>query len=218
MRKIDGMKFLQTNFSSICVDCVFADDDGNFNWELLEEHKSIFRVRSGRNFGKELKCPQKTCRSVQEIRCFTDMARAIDSSLEFVVHRVDESYFCPDFVGTVALFDRFEPEMSIDFQQVSRKLVAGIDSGVRPRDWEAIACFIYPFLSGHVCAHVVPDFDTNLIKTALYRLWQVGRDIDFIKQCLGEACEETVTRFNVYPSGVILLDDHRSISSFVDKH
>lgn len=218
MRKIDGMKFLQENFSSICVDCVFADDDGNFNWELLKEHKSIFRVRSGRKFGGELKCPQKTCRSVQEIKCFMDTARAIDNGLEFVVHRVDESYFCPDFVGTIALFDRFEPEMAIEFQPVSIKLVAGIDSGARPRDWEVIACFVYPFLSGPVYARVVPDFDANLIKTALYRLWQVGRNIDSIKQYSGEACEETVTRFNVYPSGMILLDDHRSISSFVDKH
>lgn len=217
MRKTEGLRFLRDNFSNICVDCVFANENGGFNWNILSRHKSIFRVRSGRRFGEELKCPQKTCRSVQEIKDFMNKAQAIDSSLEFVIHRVNESYFCPNFVGTIALLERFSPEMVIEFQSVSMELVAGIDSGARPRDWKVVACYVYPFLSRLGRSSIEPGFDTNLIKVALYNFWKIGRKIDSLKQNSGGACEETFTRFNVYPSGAILLDDHRSISSFAKK-
>ena len=146
MRKIEGLKFLQKFFPDVCVDCIFVTDNEPFDLHELEKHHpQIFRVRSGRKSGSELGSPQRTCRSSKEAERFIREMWESDKTLEFVIHRVDESFFAPDFVGTIALFEKVEPMMMIELQAVSKTLVAGMDSGARPRDWKVVAIFAYPF-------------------------------------------------------------------------
>lgn len=215
MRKIEGLKFLQRFFSDVCVDCVFVTASESFNVCLLENHApQLFRVRSGRVFGSELSLPQRTCHSVEEVCDFISKTQAQENGVEFVIHRVDESYFEALYVGTIALFDKPNSPMIIDFQSVSLELVAGIDTGTRPRDWKVAATFIYPFLG---CSSAVqltdPSFQADSIKEPLYRLWHIGRKVDSLKQSFHE-CYESVVRFNVYSGGRVLLDDYRSMESF----
>ncbi len=216
MRKIEGLKFLQMFFWNLCVDCIFVGYSETFNEQLIECCESkIFRVRSGRRFGSELNCPQKTCRTIKEVKRFIDKMRTSDDSLEFVIHRVNESYFKPNFVGTIAIFEEPRTEMVIEFQAVSKELVAKIDTGVRPRDWKVAATYVYPFLSSLVEVHIFDrSFNAEALKSVIFQLWGVGKKIDAIKQSLDNNMHETVTRFNIYPSGAVLLDDHRSVSSF----
>ncbi len=220
MRKIDGLKFLQRFFPDVCVDCVFVTENESLDLHELESHPpQIFRVRSGRKYGSELGSPQRTCHSAKGVERFIKEVWASDKALEFVIHRVDQSFFTPDFVGTIALFEKVEPMMVIDLQAVSRTLVADMDSGARPRDWKLVAIYTYPFCRWQPGVHLVdPTFKSESVSEPLLRLWRIGREIDSVKKSLNgravTALPESVTRFNIYPNGVILLDDHRNVDSF----
>lgn len=220
MHKLDGLRFLRRIFGDMCVDCVFIDPKIPLRRQLIirgNKALKLFRVRSGRQLGSELNCPQKTCHSVEEIAEFIGRLRAVDNTLDFLVHRVGDWYFKPDFVGTIALFEGISPEMVIELQVVSRELVAKIDTGLRPRDWKVAATFIYPFSSGSPRVNIVDrSFNANVLKEPIYQLWNIGREIDLIKISSKDSCD-TAARFNIYPSGRILLDDYRSWSSFGGK-
>lgn len=218
MRKIEGLRLLKKFFSDICVDCVFITENEPLDLRDLENHApQIFRVRSGRKRGSELGCPQRTCRSAKEVERFIKDRWASDKTLEFVIHRVDQSFFEPSFVGTIALFEKVEPMMVIELQAVSKTLVAGMDSGMRPRDWEPVAIYAYPFCRLRPLVHLIdPSFQSSSVSEPLFRLWRIGREIDSIKRSLyGQTVlPESVTRFNIYPNGSILLDDHRHVELF----
>jgi hypothetical protein len=220
MRKIDGLKFLQKFFPDVCVDCVFVTENEPLDLCELEGHPSqLFRVRSGRKNGSELGSPQRTCHSAKEVEHFIKEAWMSDKALEFVIHRVDQSFFAPDFVGTIALFEKVEPMMVIDLQTISKALVAEMDSGARPRDWNVVAMYTYPFCRLQPRVHLIdPSFQPASVKEPLLRLWRIGRKIDSVKKSLNgqvvAALPESVTRFNIYPNGTILLDDHRNVESF----
>lgn len=220
MRKIEGLKFLQKFFPDVCVDCVFVTESEPLDLRDLQSHTTqLFRVRSGRKIGSELGSPQRTCRSTREVKRFVEETWASDKALEFVIHRVSQSFFEPNFVGTIALFEKVEPMMVIDLQAVSKTLVTGMDSGVRPRDWKVVAIYTYPFFRWQPRVHLVdPSFQSASVSEPLLRLWRIGREIDCVKKSLnGKAVTvlpESVTRFNIYPNGEILLDDHRNVESF----
>lgn len=220
MRKIDGLKFLRRFFPGVCVDCVFVTENEPLDLRELESHPpQIFRVRSGRKCGSELGSPQRTCHSAKEVERFIKEAWASDKTLEFVIHRVDQSFFAPDFVGTIALFEKVEPMMVIDLQAVDRILVTSMDSGARPRDWKVVAMYTYPFCRLQPRVHLIdPTFKSESVSEPLLCLWRIGREIDSVKKSLNgqviTVLPESVTRFNVYPSGAILLDDHRNVGSF----
>ncbi len=221
MRKIEGLKFLQRFFPEACVDCVFVTENEPLNVHLLRRHTSqLFRVRSGRKTGSELGSPQRTCRSTKEVGRFIADALVSDNALEFVIHRVNKSFFEPRFVGTIALYEKVKPMMIIDLQAVSRKLVVGMDvGGSRPRDWKVVATYAYPYFGWWPQVRLAdPSFQLDLVSESMHCLWRIGREIGSVKQSLnGQAFSElpeSVTRFNIYPSGNILLDDHRNVGSF----
>jgi len=220
MRKIEGLKFLQQFFSDVCVDCVFVTQNEPLDGQLLQSHSSqLFRIRSGRKRGSELGSPQQTCHSAEEVERFIRERWATDKTLEFVIHRVRQSFFEPDFVGTIALFEKVEPMMVIDFQAVSKRLVAGMDKCTRPRDWKVAAIYTFPLhkLYPNIC-FLDPSFLPGSISGSILRLWQIGREIDAVKSSLHERLfvplPESVTRFNIYSNGDIILDDHRNVESF----
>lgn len=220
MRKIEGLRFLQKYFFNVCVDCMFVTEEEPPDICLLQKHSpQLFRVRSGRKSGSELGSPQRTCRSAEEVERFIREAWISDKSLEFVIHRVDKSFFEATFVGTIALFEKGEPRMMIDLQAVSKTLVAGMDNGTRPRDWKVVAVYVYPFYSQRPEVHLLdPSFQPASVSEPLLHLWRIGSEIDCVKSSLNREdfarLPESVTRFNIYPNGDILLDDHRNVKSF----
>lgn len=220
MRKIEGLRFLQKFFLTVCVDCMFVTRREPLNTRLLRDHvPQLFRIRSGRQSGSERGSPQRTCRSVAEVECFIEEVWKSDKAREFVIHRVNESFFEPDFVGTIALFEKTEPTMVIDLQAVSKTLVAGMDGGVRPRDWKVVTTYIFPFHQLRPIVHSVdPSFQSMHVNEPLIRLWRIGREIDSIKKTMeehsGATLPESLTRFNIYQDRTILLDDHRNVESF----
>ena len=219
MRKIEGLKFLQTFFFNDCINCVFPTKNELLANELLGKYDSqnlIFRVRSGIYIGPEIGCPQRTCYSVDEVINFITNTQKYNSNLEFVIHRVNESYFKPIFIGTIAIFEKPEPVMIIDFQAVSEELIAKMDSGgPRPRDWEVVATYCYPFFRGSPNVYILKSsFRAETIKNSIYYLWEIGRQVNLLMSENYGNFHETVTRFNIYSSGKIILDDHRSLTSF----
>jgi hypothetical protein len=216
MRKIDGLKFLRSFFPEVCVDCVFMAGNEPLQFCYLNDHQpQMFRVRSGRACGSELNLPQKTCYSSDEVMEFMAKEKAADPFLEFVVHRVDTSYFDAIFVGTIALLSDPEPHMSIDFQPIPEEFAVNFNADVRPRDWRVAATFTYPFL-GRVPVVDLADrlFNVDSVKQPLHRLWHIGREIESLARSVSGGLG-TVSRFNVYKDGSVLLDDHRCVSSFV---
>lgn len=212
MRKIDGLKFLQRHFPEVCVDCVFIGHGELLDEKLLEQHHpQVFRIRSGRDAGSELNSPQKTCYSAREVMdCVSELLRH-DRELRFVIHRVTAEFFRPKFVGSIALFEQGNPIMLIEFQAVSKDLVAKMDCGVRPRDWKVVGAFSYHLHSMSPDTFILdPSFSSDSVKVQLYALWGIGRKLSTLKNDR----QEMVTRFNIYQGGTILLDDHRAVSSF----
>jgi len=218
MRKIEGLKFLQQFFPEVSVDCVFVEQDEVLDIRMVRDHTDIFRVRCGSKIGSEMKLPQRTCGSVREIQDFILSEQARDGNSEFVIHRVNASYFSPIYVGTIALFSYPDPLMVIDYQAVTKKLVAGIDTGLRPRDWEIVASYDYQYQSGRPEIRYVSDiFHPESLKFSIYQLWRLGREIDDKRQAVdgySTRSVESLIRFNIYQSGDVLLDDYRDVTSF----
>ena len=215
MHKLEGLRFLQKHFPDICVDCVFIGRNELPDRRLLKNRPGrLFRVRSGRSRGSELSLPRRTCRSVAEVENFVVRTRAEDSNLEFVVHRVTAAYFAPMLVGTLALFERPSPVMLIQIQRASTALVNQMDVGVRARDWPVAAIYSFPhFGQRPEIVTVDPTLQAQSISQEIHLLWNLGREIDSLKQAAGSSYE-TVTLFNIYPSGDVMIDDHRGVESF----
>lgn len=225
MRKIEGLKFLQKYFQSVCVDCVFVTKEKPLNINVLEEHSAqLFFVRAARSKGLERGAPYKACRSANEVKDFIDAVHSADSAWDFVIHRVDKLYYEVVFIGTIALYEEALPMMVIDFQVVPKHAMLALAEGKtivkRPRDWEVAATYMYRYhrLKPELSIND-PLFSTGLMNGHLFQLWRIGRKIDSIKRLLKSqdsmALAESVTRFNIYPNGVILLDDHRNLKAFV---
>lgn len=215
MRKIEGLHFLRRHFPHLCVDCIFVEPSESLDKTLLEAHAGLFRVRTGRKHGSELNLPRRTCASIQEVDRFIQQSRKQDGNLQFVIHRIWETYFAPDFVGTVALFEKPHPELVIQVQACSKELVAQMDAGVRARDWPITAIYRFPYLGIRPDITLVDrGFRLETLARAIWSLWEIGRTIDDLKQAT-RCSTETVTLFNLYPDGSIILDDHRGTEAFV---
>ncbi len=225
MRKIEGLKFLQRFFPDQCVDCIFVTDKEPIILNDLEKHaSSLFRVRSSRRNGSDINAPSKTCHSVKEVVKFVEDLRSLKQSWEFVIHRVDKAYFTPSFIGTIALFYKVEPQIMIDLQYVpsrdAQAIANGAYHGQPPRDWKVAAMYTFPFFGRQPWIRIIdPLFQLSAVSEFIPRLWRIGREIDDVKQSLDDrssaALPESVTRFNLYSDGSILLDDHRNVSSFI---
>lgn len=220
MRKLDGLKFLQKHFPDLTVDCLFVDKIENLDEQVLEkkeQNETIWRVRSGKKVGSELNLPQGSFKNVKQAQKFMKEQRIKDSNMEFVIHRVSQDYFTAPFVGTLAVYNNCNrPGIKIELQKVTKELVALIDKGKRPRDWEACLILDYEFLSK---SPKILRKDTNLnmdfLKYPIVLIYELGEKIF---ELYGEQDIETYTRFNIYNLGQVVLDDHRSRESFIEKY
>ena len=229
MRKIDGLKFLQKHFPDLTVDCLFVDKIENLdekelyksceNKQEFNQTEQIWRVRGGRRTGSELNLPQGTFNTPKELKKFMKEQKQRDNNMEFVIHRVSPEYFAAPFVGTLAVYNNCDrPRIRIELQQVTKELVASIDKGKRPRDWEACLILDYEFLSKSPIilkknAGLIMDF----LKYPIVVIHEIGEEIFKLYEENGQEAE-TYTRFNIYNLGQVVLDDHRSRESFIQKY
>ena len=220
MRKLDGLRFLQENFPRLTVDCLFVDKQENLNEEALQSKddlEHLWRVRCGSRAGSELKLPQGTFTKIKELRQFMKEQKARNSNMEFVIHRVSPEYFSAPFVGTLAVYNSDDiPRIRIELQKVTQELVDAIDTGKRPRDWEACLILDYDFLSKSPKVRKKQDVNLEALKYPIAVIHEVGEQIFDLYDKKGEHTD-TYTRFNIYDLGQVLFDDHRSIDSFVPK-
>lgn len=219
MRKIGGLRFLLKFFPTVTVPCVFLQEtkpEFDENLSVLEEMTNcVFRVRTGSKTRSEMNLPQKTCATVDEVRSFVSAKSTDLNGLQFVIHPVERWYFDPVYIGSLALFDPTAPNMLIEFQSVNAVQVANLDKGLRPRDWPVCASFRYPNLQRMPSQHRSDDtFDSEGTKRPLEHLWRIGRKIDALRFRIDGKMIESVTRFNIYRDGSVLLDDHRDVASF----
>ncbi len=221
MRKLEGLRFLQENFSDLTVDCLFVDKLENLKDEDLDmknQADKLWRVRAGREYGSELNLPQGTFKSKKEIRKFIKEQKQKDENMEFVIHRVSPKYFAAPFVGTLAVQNNKNlPNIRIELQKVTQELVDSIDKGKRPRDWEACLIMDYEFLNKFPKIRKKENVDLESLKYAIMVIHEVGEKIFEIYDKEGKDVE-TYTRFNIYDLGQVVLDDHRSSESFISKY
>ena len=218
MRKIDGLKFLQKNFPDLTVDCLFVDKVENLDEKELEKSK-LWRVRGGRTIGSELSLPQGTFTDKNELKKFIKEQKQKDQNMEFVIHRVSPEYFTAPFVGTLAVYNKGDrPGIKIELQEVTKELVDSIDRGKRPRDWEASLILDYEFLNKFPkVLKRLPNLNMNFLKYPIVVIHEIGEQIfDLYEKSSQEV--ESYTRFNIYNLGQVLLDDHRSRDSFIEKY
>ena len=218
MRKIDGLKFLQKNFPDLTVDCLFVDKAENLDERQLEKSK-IWRVRGGRTIGSELNLPQGTFSDKKELKKFMKEQKQKDRNIEFVIHRVSPEYFAAPFVGTLAVYNNGDiPGIKIELQEVTKELVESIDKGKRPRDWEASLILDYEFLSkSPKVLKKTPNLNMDFLKYPIVVIHEIGEQIFELYEKNGQEAE-TYTRFNIYNLGQVILDDHRSKESFLERY
>ena len=218
MRKIDGLKFLQKNFPDLTVDCLFVDKVENLDESQLEKSK-LWRVRGGRTIGSELNLPQGTFSDKNELKKFMKEQKQKDRNMEFVIHRVSPEYFSAPFVGTLAVYNKGDrPGIKIELQEVTKELVNSIDKGKRPRDWEASLILDYEFLSkAPKVLKKSSSLNMDFLKYPIVVIHEIGEQIFDLYEKNGQEAE-TYTRFNIYDLGQVLLDDHRSKESFMEKY
>lgn len=222
MRKIDGLKFLQKYFPDMTVDCIFVDKVENLNEQALtkkELNDCLWRVRGARKTGSELNLPQGTFLTPWQVKKFMKEQKQRDSNMEFVIHRVSPEYFTAPFVGTLAVYNNCNnPGIKIELQKVTKDLVKSIDKGKRPRDWEACLILDYEFLSkSPKVLRKSSDLNMNFLKYPIVAIHELGEEIFKIYEENGQEAE-TYTRFNIYNLGQVVLDDHRSKESFMEKY
>ena len=102
--------------------------------------------------------------------------------------------------------------------KVTKELVDSIDKGKRPRDWEASLILDYEFLNkAPKVFKKSSSLNMDFLKYPIVIIHEIGEQIFDLYEKNGRE-EETYTRFNIYDLGQVLLDDHRSKESFMEKY
>lgn len=220
MKKLEGLKFLQENFPDLTVDCLFVDRVENLNEKDLHSKNKdgeLWRVRGGKITGSELNLPQGTFTNVRKLKKFMKEQQKKDANMEFVIHRVSPEYFEAQFVGTLAVYNNKNmPRIRIELQRVTKDLVDNIDKGKRPRDWEVCLILDYDLLYKFPKVLKNDGVDLEEVKHAIAVIHKVGEQIFEFYDKKGQDID-TYSRFNIYSSGRVLFDDHRSVDSFISK-
>lgn len=220
MRKLEGLRFLQENFPRMTVDCLFVDKIEDLDEKKLyreDREEQLWRVRGGKNIGSELNLPIATFTKVRELKKFMREQKKKDPNMNFVIHTVSPEYFSVPFVGTLAVYNNVNmPMIRIELQKVTKELVDAIDTGKRPRDWEP--CLILDYDFHYKFPKILRNDGVNLenLKYPIALIYKAGIKIFDFYDKKGEQID-TFTRFNIYDSGQVLFDDHRSSESFIPK-
>ena len=88
----------------------------------------------------------------------------------------------------------------------------------KARDWEASLILDYEFLNkAPKVFKKSSSLNMDFLKYPIVIIHEIGEQIFDLYEKNGRE-EETYTRFNIYDLGQVLLDDHRSKESFMEKY
>jgi hypothetical protein len=170
----------------------------------------VLNVRAGRTFGSETTLPtREDCQSAGQVIEFIQR-HGTDRTLRFVVHPVQKSYFNPLLVGTIALHYSPSAKTVIEFQEMKNNHEG------EPRDWPVNIRHTFPFMARMPTAYLSDESRYSLqnISSHVFECYEIAMAIIEIKNSLQSAEENSLTRFRIYRSGRIILQDHRSPDSF----
>lgn len=219
MNKIDGLKLLEENFPDITLNSLFIDEiDGNALDNLKRIRNSpdkFWRVRSACRIGKELKLPMGSFYNEIDALQFIQYHKKRNSNLSFVLHCIDNDYYYPEFTGTLAVYNNDDfCSIVIELQKTPRELIDKMDSGIRPRDWPICVNYHYQFLHKRPIIKLFDEVDMEFLKIPVNALFKIGCRIYGIYENRNWNTT-SYTRFNIYRDGSIILNDHRTIESFI---
>jgi hypothetical protein len=226
MRKIEGLTFLSTFFHRIALPTIVlnADTTERDLAEVLKPFRyDVLNVRAGRTFGSEATLPTINSQTAHEVIEFIRSHEA-DKTLRFVVHPVKKWYFSPLLVGTIALHYSPSAIIIIEFQDAtverSQRVLGpvpgqGAHAG-EPRDWPVGIRYTFPFMARMPTVYLSDESKYSLqnISSHVLKFYEVATEMVEIKNSLQLPEEESLTRFNIYRSGRMILSDHRSPDSF----
>ncbi len=216
MKKIEGLKFLNDNFYDYSINSTFIENDSDLRliYEKYKDVDCLFRVRGCNKYGSELNLPMATFTKIEDVINYIINEKKRNNLLDFVVHSVDNSYFNPVYIGTIAVYNSYDkPSIKIEIQKVTKELVAKMNI-LRPRDWPVSLSLEYDFLSKVPIIHNFQNIKIDEIRDAIYQLFKIGKGIYNIYD-ENKIEIDTYTRFNIYENNSIILDDHRSVDSFI---
>src|SRR5579872_4373131 len=206
MRKIEGLIFLSTFFHRIALPVIVlnADTTERNLAEVLKPFRyDVLNVRAGRTFGSEATLPTRDCQGAGQVIEFIQSHEA-DRTLRFVVHPVVKSYFDLLLVGTIALYYSPSAKIMIELQEIQN-----IDAGEQ-RDWPVSIRYTFPFMARMPTVYLSDESHYSLqnISSHVFECYEIVIAIIEIKKSLGFPEEDSLTRFRIYRSGRITLQDH----------
>lgn len=220
MNKIDGLKFLHEHFSKITLNSYFIENENDLSKETLVSIRTsserFWRVRSACRYGTELALPMGTFYDEDALISFIHEQKMKNSKFEFVLHCIDNAYYYPEYSGTLAVYNDSEYcDLIIELQKITKELIDSMDSSkIRPRDWGVCVAFHYRFLHKSPRVTFYKDMDIHHIKYNINDLFVIGCEI-FDSYERERNNTASYTRFNIYSNGSIILNDHRSLDSFI---
>ena len=219
MKKIEGLKFLMNNFSNVTINTVFINDVNDLIKTDMSLHDGDFyRVRCASISGSELKLPMISIYDYNSLIDYIKTQKHKNNDFSFIIHKVNNDYFYPEFCGTLATFitDNI-PSIVIDIQKVTKEMIDSMDTNkIRPRDWKICVSYKYDFMYKKPVIINYDNVNLQILKDPINKIYHIGNFIyDWYEK--NNIIDDSYTRFNIYKDGSIILNDHRSSESFIKK-
>ncbi len=217
MKKVEGLKFLINNFPQETVNTTFIDDVNDLiNRDMSLNDGEFYRVRCASKSGSELKLPMISIYDYDELIKYIIMQKKKNSDFTFIIHKVDNNYFYPEFCGTIATYVSGNiPGLVIDIQKITKEMIDSMDTNkVRPRDWDICVSYKYDYMYKRPVVNNYGNVNLELLKEPINKAYYIG-DYTYDWYIDNNIIDDSYTRFNIYDNGSITLFDHRSTESFV---
>ena len=220
MKKVEGLKFLMDNFPQETVSTLFIDDVLDLDkFDMSLNNGEFYRVRCANKNGSELKLPMISIYDFDTLKEYIKIQKQQNNDFNFIIHKVDNNYFYPNFCGTIATYVNSNiPGIVIDIQRVTKEMIDLMDtSKVRPRDWEVCVSYKYDFMYKIPFVINYGNVNLELLKEPINKAFYIGSYI-YDWYVTNDIYEDSYTRFNIYKDCSIILNDHRSTESFINNN
>ena len=219
MKKVEGLKFLMDNFPEVAINTTFISDVNDLaNTDMSLKEGEFYRVRCSSRSGSELKLPMISIYEYDKLIEYIKMQKRKNNDLDFIIHKVDNNYFYPEYCGTIATYVSDNvPSIVIDIQRITKEMIDSMDTNkVRPRDWKVCVSYKYDFMYRKPTVINYDNVNLELLKEPINKAFCIGNYIYdwYIDNNIND---DSYTRFNIYKDGSIILNDHRSTESFIKK-
>ncbi len=219
MRKIEGLKFLMNNFPNETINTTFIKEVNDLaNVDMSLNDGEFYRVRCASRSASELKLPMISIYDYDALVDYIQYQKKLHSNYDFIIHKVDNIYFYPEFCGTIAVYVNDNvPGIVIDIQKITKEMIDSMDKNkIRPRDWDICVSYRYDFMYKRPTLINYDNVNLELLKEPINKAYNIGTYIYdwYIKNNIND---DSYTRFNIYNDGSIILNDHRSTESFLKK-